>query len=283
MRLIIPYQRYTKKIRKQRADQKTFLVQWYAFCSLNVSSVVTVREVTNLFWLPKDEERKHKQRQSSSSYAHPTRSPEFSNLYLYVGKKILPTFHDKFTIGSGLHFLLFVTYCFCFRRLGRPSSDSDSQTISRCNQNAEHDLFWLRYLRATNCGFRTDFPAATLIAITTRNRSWFLPGRSGNGTRAFLREKSLKSKRNLNPSNSHSTCQQSISFKPSLRQSVLRWPYIIPSYVFICYIRLSPCRHPTLGECSCDTCALNFPPKDTKFECAFYNSLSLCTCPTAHA
>ena len=35
------------------------------------------------------------------TYAHPTRSPEYSK---YVGRNILATFHDKFTIGSGLQF-----------------------------------------------------------------------------------------------------------------------------------------------------------------------------------
>ena len=50
------------------------------------------------------------------------------------------------------------------------------------------------YLRATNCGFRTLL-YHHLITISTGNGTWFLPGRSDNGTRRSY-EKILRSKRN---------------------------------------------------------------------------------------
>ena len=114
-------------------------------------------------------------------------------------------------------------------------------------------------LRATNCGFQVSFSTATFITITTRTGSWFLPGRSCNGTpwnTAFLRKKPYnKSKRN--PSNScDSSCQQSIPFR--LFPVAIRFyndPYNLTSYEFICYIRCNfrtrSCRHPALGQCSC--------------------------------
>ena len=177
-------------------------------------------------------------------------------------KKILAIFHDKLQ-WEWSTFLLFVTYSFCFRLLGLPSSDS--RTISRWSCGA-----WLFLTSLSSCNklrLQDTFSPATLIAITTHDGSWFLPGRFCNGTRRSS-EKSLKSKRN--PSDScDSTCQQTIPFRLSCGNSVLQWPYNLPSYAFICYIRWNfrtgHCRHPALGECSCDICALNLPAKETMY------------------
>lgn len=124
--------------------------------------------------------------------------------------------------------LLFVTYCFCFRRLGRPSSDS--WTI--LDVPAEHHFFFdfvtfVQQIAASGhllCRHTHSYYYAQQIVVPSRTLwQW---------NTAFLRDKSLKSKRN--PSNScDSTCQQSISFRLSLWQSVSQWPYNLTSYAFI--------------------------------------------------
>ena len=108
---------------------------------------------------------------------------------------------------------------------------------------AEHDFFWTSlpstWSSRNKLWLQDTFSAATLIIITTRNRSWFplslWQWMTGVLTRKALNLKELETLPTL-------IIQLQVINKVlhsgfPCGNSVLQWPYNLTSYAFICYIR----------------------------------------------